>query len=362
MPASQLRSGSARAEALAALSRLLRFGGDQPLAAELARQALAEAGPDDRVRAEAAQGLAATLFFMRERPPGGSRARHARRRARGAVARRRLAHGVGLPSGSSGVPGGKPAGGRHAAERSGPGGTGLLRARGFDAHEQPGRLRSLDRRSRGCPAPAGRPRRRRRTRRRGIGRDGARESRLGRVSRRPLERSGSARRGRLRGCAFSPASGTTRRSHSPRGRSSGAPQGDDEGCRADAAEAIGIAGERAVAVARIHALSALGVLELSLGHAEEAASLIRRATRTAPRSRRWRAWLDPLRPRRDRGACRARADGRGRDAPRLARGARPRARPRLGARRRGPLPRPARSRSSRHDRGARVLRGGAPPA
>ena len=57
--------GSARAEVLAALSRLHRFGGDQPLAAELARQALAEAGPDDRVRAEAAQGLAATLFFSR---------------------------------------------------------------------------------------------------------------------------------------------------------------------------------------------------------------------------------------------------------------------------------------------------------
>ena len=51
---------------LAALSRLHRFGGDQPLAAELARQALAEAGPDDRVRAEAAQGLAATLFYLKE--------------------------------------------------------------------------------------------------------------------------------------------------------------------------------------------------------------------------------------------------------------------------------------------------------
>jgi DNA-binding CsgD family transcriptional regulator len=58
--------GSAHAETLAALSRLHRFGGDQPLAAELARQALAEAGPDDRVRAEAAQGLAATLFYLRE--------------------------------------------------------------------------------------------------------------------------------------------------------------------------------------------------------------------------------------------------------------------------------------------------------
>jgi DNA-binding CsgD family transcriptional regulator len=58
--------GSARAETLAALSRLHRFGGDQPLAAELAREALVEAGPDDRVRAEAAQGLAATLFYLRE--------------------------------------------------------------------------------------------------------------------------------------------------------------------------------------------------------------------------------------------------------------------------------------------------------
>ena len=60
------RDGSARAEALAALSRLHRFGGDQPLAAELAREALAEAGTDDRVRAEAAFELAATLFFLRE--------------------------------------------------------------------------------------------------------------------------------------------------------------------------------------------------------------------------------------------------------------------------------------------------------
>ena len=58
--------GSQRAEALAVLARLHRFGGDQPLAVELARQALAEAGSDDRVRALAAQGLAATLFFLRE--------------------------------------------------------------------------------------------------------------------------------------------------------------------------------------------------------------------------------------------------------------------------------------------------------
>ncbi|HXV33614.1 MAG TPA: AAA family ATPase [Gaiellaceae bacterium] len=58
--------GSARAETLAALSRVHRFAGDQPLAATLAREALAEAGADDRVRGEAAQGLAATLFYLRQ--------------------------------------------------------------------------------------------------------------------------------------------------------------------------------------------------------------------------------------------------------------------------------------------------------
>ena len=52
-------------------------------------------------------------------------------------------------------------------------------------------------------------------------------------------------------------------------------RGDDEGSRADAAEAMGIAGERSIAVARIHALWALGVLELSLDHAEEAVNLLR---------------------------------------------------------------------------------------
>lgn len=59
-------TGTARAEALAALSRLHRFEGDQPRGAALARLALAEEGADDRVRAEAAQGLAATLFYLRE--------------------------------------------------------------------------------------------------------------------------------------------------------------------------------------------------------------------------------------------------------------------------------------------------------
>jgi DNA-binding CsgD family transcriptional regulator len=59
-------AGSLRAEALVVLGLLHRYEGDQPRAAEILRTALAEPGPDERVRADAAQGLASTLFFMRE--------------------------------------------------------------------------------------------------------------------------------------------------------------------------------------------------------------------------------------------------------------------------------------------------------
>ena len=60
------RTGSARAAALVILAQLARFEGDQPQSAAFARQALAQPGTDDRVRAEAARNLATTLFFMRE--------------------------------------------------------------------------------------------------------------------------------------------------------------------------------------------------------------------------------------------------------------------------------------------------------
>ncbi len=61
-----VREGSVRAEALVVLGLLHRYEGNQPLAAEVLRSALAEPGTEDRVRADAAQGLASTLFFMRE--------------------------------------------------------------------------------------------------------------------------------------------------------------------------------------------------------------------------------------------------------------------------------------------------------
>ena len=60
------RTGNDRAQALVLLAQLARFEGDQPQSAELARQALAEPGTDEQVRADAARNLAASLYFMRE--------------------------------------------------------------------------------------------------------------------------------------------------------------------------------------------------------------------------------------------------------------------------------------------------------
>ena len=60
------RTGGGRAEALLLLAHLARFEGDQPQSAALAGQALEEPGTDDRVRAEAARGLSTALFYMRE--------------------------------------------------------------------------------------------------------------------------------------------------------------------------------------------------------------------------------------------------------------------------------------------------------
>ena len=79
------RTGSARAEALVILAQLARYEGDQPQSAEFAREALAQPGTDDRVRAEAARSLANTLFFMREELDERLRTCRPRGRPRGAI-------------------------------------------------------------------------------------------------------------------------------------------------------------------------------------------------------------------------------------------------------------------------------------
>jgi predicted ATPase len=60
------RTGQERAEALVMLARVEKHEGSQLEAAELLRGALGESGFDDGVRAEAAQGYASTLFYLRE--------------------------------------------------------------------------------------------------------------------------------------------------------------------------------------------------------------------------------------------------------------------------------------------------------
>jgi DNA-binding CsgD family transcriptional regulator len=266
-------SGSARAEALAALSRLYRFGGDQPLAAELARQALAEAGSDDRVRAEAAQGLASTLFFLREDLEEGVElatlaAEHAAR-SRDDVLRTEALSVKGLleclvgdggaaatlrnlpdppdqaflrvlstPTNNRGV---------FALWTDGPEATDLLR----DARDA-----AVER-----------------------GDEGSAPMMLANLALAEYLAGSWTEAARSAEEALEAALQTGQRHNEAFALAARAlvraSRGDAEGGRADAAAAMGIAGERGIAVARIHALTALGVLELSLGHAEEAAGLIR---------------------------------------------------------------------------------------
>jgi DNA-binding CsgD family transcriptional regulator len=61
--------GGQRAEALVALARVHLHGGDQPRARQLAATAVAEAAGDQRREANAAQLLASAMFFLREELP-----------------------------------------------------------------------------------------------------------------------------------------------------------------------------------------------------------------------------------------------------------------------------------------------------
>lgn len=267
------QNGSVRAEALAALSRMHRFGGDQPLAAELARQALADAGSDDRMRCEAAQGLAATLFFLREDLEEGVElaalaAKHAERshdvvlQAESLCLQGLLECLVGNPQAAATLrgapdPAEQAAFGRvvsapthnrgvFALWTDRPEAAGLLR----DAHDA-----AVERGDEGSAPMV-------------LANLAAAEYLAGRWS----EAAQVAEE------AFEAALQTGQRHNEAFALAARAlvrgSQGDEEGCRADAAQAMGIAGERAIAVARIHALWALGVLELSLGHAEEVARLL----------------------------------------------------------------------------------------
>jgi DNA-binding CsgD family transcriptional regulator len=268
------QDGSARAEALVALCRLRRFGGDQPLAVELAREALAEAGSDDRMRCEAAQGLAATLFFLREDLEEGVElaafAAEQAERSHDLVLQTEsiclqglLECLVGSPRAATTLrsapdPTGQALFGRVVSWPTHNRGVFALWTDGPEAVEllRDARDASVDRGDEGSAPMA-------------LANLAVAEYLAGRWSEaaRAAEQAleTALQTGQQHNEAFALAVRALVR----------ASRGDPEGCRADAAEAMGIAGERAIAVARINALWALGVLELSLGRAEEAARLLR---------------------------------------------------------------------------------------
>ena len=78
------RPGPARAAALSRLARVHHYAGDQRIAVKLFRESLEHAGTDRSVQADAADGLATSLFFLREDLPEALE--HARFAARIAAA------------------------------------------------------------------------------------------------------------------------------------------------------------------------------------------------------------------------------------------------------------------------------------
>jgi DNA-binding CsgD family transcriptional regulator len=267
--------GDRLADALVLLGRLHRYEGDQPQAAEVLRRALAEEGASDRVRAEAAQGLAATLFFMREdlEIAHGHAALAAELAARaGAFAvqaesledQGHLETLLGRPEAAATMRASQEL--RDVSAKQGlvalPGYPWAVHLCWTDKHQDAAvRLRQSyeDAVARGDEWSA------------------------------PLVLSNLAvaeyLQGRWQDAAqmaeegFEAALQTGQRQYQAFSLSVQAlvraSFGLQTEARADAEDAVALAGERAMAAARIHALWALGILELSLGHAEEVVRLIR---------------------------------------------------------------------------------------
>ncbi len=267
-------AGVLRAEALVLLGRLHRYGGDQPRAAALLRLALAEAGADDHVRADAAQGLASTLYFMREdlriALREASRAAELAVRARSPTLHAEALATMGLLEGVVGLPE-APTTLRAAEELDESSGVDLVDATGRFAHAyyliwadgaaEAGRI------MRGCYEEA---------------------LRRGDESSVPLILCSLALVEYLSG-RWLEAVRVAEEAHEVALQTGQRPQqafslsahalvraslGLEAEARADARAALALAGERGMAVARIHALWALGLLELSLDRPGETVRLL----------------------------------------------------------------------------------------
>ena len=260
---STIPPGRLRGEAFVTLGRVHQYEGSQPRAVELFEQALNETD-DDAIRADASIALGYTLFWLRERlDEARSHAARGAELAGRTGDRRRYAHALGVRQVVEGVTGQKEAA------------TMMEEVARFDEAGYPGYfLLWVD-----SPDEAARSLRRQQHDERARGEESGLPLTLVALAVAEYLRGRweAADQAVQEGLELALQTGTRHNQAfalAVRALVRGS-QGDDDGCRAAAAEAMGIAGERAMAVARIHALWALGVLELSLGHADEAARLLR---------------------------------------------------------------------------------------
>jgi DNA-binding CsgD family transcriptional regulator len=254
--------GRLRGAALVTLGRVHQYEGNQPLAVELFEQGLNETD-DDLVRADASTDLAFTLFWLRERLDEACA--HA---ARGVeLAERvgdagRYANAVGVRQVVDGISGRKEAAtmSEEVARLGEPGYLGYFLLWTDDADEAARNLGRQQREEQARGEESGLPLT--------LVALGVAEYLRGRWTRATEAAQEALELALQTGERHNEAFALAVRALVQGSR------GDVEGCRADAAEALGIAGERAIAVARIHAVWALGVLELSLGNAEAVARLL----------------------------------------------------------------------------------------
>ena len=267
-------AGQSRAEALALLARILRWQGDQPRALELARGALAIEGIDDATRADLEHNVGATLFYLREELEAArthlSRSIELAARAKRDDLRLEALGQKVLVDAAVAAPEARETL-RTAEELEARARTlwvlsGVAFVRGYASlwHDDPETAAAAVRAALADAAA--------------VGDDSAASLALVALAQAEYLRGDWRKAVRLVDDAYDSALQTGQRPQEALALATRAllqaSLGDEERARRDAASALAITGPRAMAVARIHAVWALGVLELSLDRPEQAVALL----------------------------------------------------------------------------------------
>ena len=267
-------TGQTRADALALLARILRWEGDQPRALEVARGGLAIEGIDDATRADLEQNVGATLFYLREELETArahlsrsielaARARRDDHRLEALAQKILVDAAVAAPEGDETL--------RAAEELEGRARTiwalsGAVFLRGYVSlwHDDPQTATAAIRSALADAAAAGD--------------DSAAPLALVALAQAEYLRGDWSNAVRLAEDAYDSALQTGQRPQEALALATRAllhaSLGDEERARRDAASALAITGARAMAVARIHVVWALGLLELSLDRPEQTVALL----------------------------------------------------------------------------------------